>query len=535
MALTGTTLMRHSERQSILLLGKHHIPETEFTQRRLTLRPIEENDLGNASITNQARGVVLSFPPGKLRLIEKYFEELFEEICGIGLMTCIYLADEDEDQKKKSRAYISAMAKNAYLIGFKKRNHKGIPTDEEIQSELSKWAYHSDSLPAIAETLAHHKPGPPMGTTRILPDSIRKDLDTNTEALLKRAFHDAESITVHRLKGGRTAKETFCIHANIAEAEFGPQPMPFFVKFGTIESCEKEKQNYKDIVEPFIPFQLHPSLNSSRSVNTLFSGALVCNFVESATSLRSALQTDQAHGVIFSLFEVTLRGLRMHTLKSSKMPGIIEAFLDERVRAVEIEARQPERIKLLQKSGRLKKPQEIEATLKRMAAGIETRRGHYHGDLHYGNIMARHRDAIVIDFGSMGEFGPLFSDPAILEISLVFGTDNHDDPNSFEAWCKFVDYVYEHPLSPPLPHKEHHQFTWLHRALRELRHVIACSGVEEKEALIILSGCMLRYGKYPPFELESEELNELAEKRRTYALTVAYQLCDRLEEKYGQS
>ena len=179
--------------------------------------------------------------------------------------------------------------------------------------------------------------------------------------------------------------------------------------------------------------------------------------------------------------------------------------------------------------GITRKPEEIAQVLRNFAAKIETREGPYHGDLHYGNIMVRNRDAIVIDFGSMERFGPLYADPAVLEVSLVFGTDDHDNPEYFDVWCKFVDFIFLEPLSPPLPKGDYPQFAWLHKAIRELRHVVACCGVDKSEALIILAGCLLRYGRNAPLKLATGELDLLAEKRRVYAIVMAYQICERLE------
>ena len=180
-----------------------------------------------------------------------------------------------------------------------------------------------------------------------------------------------------------------------------------------------------------------------------------------------------------------------------------------------------------------RKPTEVEQVLISSAENIATQKGPYHGDLHYSNVMVRNRDAIIIDFGSMGPFGPLYADPAILEVSLVFGTDNHDDPNSFNTWRKFVDYIFLDPLNPPLPKGDFPQFAWLHKAVREVRHVVACCGVEEQEALTILAGCLLRYGRNSPLKLASKRLDSLAESRRAYGLVVAYKICERIEKKHA--
>jgi hypothetical protein len=147
--------------------------------------------------------------------------------------------------------------------------------------------------------------------------------------------------------------------------------------------------------------------------------------------------------------------------------------------------------------------------------------------------MVRNRDAIVIDFGSMNYFGPLSADPSLLEVSLVFGTDDYDDPNSYIIWRRFVDYIFADPLIPPLPRGDYHQFGWLHKAIRELRHVVSCCGVEREEAMLILGGYLLRFGRLAPRELKSKKLMELAEKRSVYALVVADQISKKLEERHA--
>jgi hypothetical protein len=119
-----------------------------------------------------------------------------------------------------------------------------------------------------------------------------------------------------------------------------------------------------------------------------------------------------------------------------------------------------------------------------------------------------------------------------LEVSLVFGTDNDDDPGLFETWRDFVDRLFLDPLRPPLLKGDYPQFAWLLQAVRELRHVVTCCGVETTEALIILAGCLLRFGRFPPLKLDNENLDILAEKKRAYALVVADRICARLEEQH---
>ena len=517
--------MKYPDRSQILVLGERQIDPEPFIQRRLTLKQITSDQLNDSDLTNSSRGIILAPFSGKFRDLDKYFTEFFFPACELGLMTAAFVDDE------ATRARVVSMRDQAYE---KYKVGKDIDDTKKREQWISNlpWVYLNENAWAIAETLVRYNPGPPLKTPFIDTSEMSEPpLEAEYKNLLKRAFHDAERISLKRLAGGKIAKEAFCVYVNLANAQYGPQPMPFFVKLGEAWKIEDEKNNYREVAEPFIPFHLRPSLNSERSVANLTTAALVCNFVESAVSLRDALRAGQGQGSIFSLFEITLRGLRSHTSSVPKKFGVIESFIDLKVRAHEIAEKHQSRIDCLRGEGKTRDPVEIEKILRGFASKIETREGPYHGDLHFGNIMVRNRDAILIDYGSMGPFGPLYADPAVLEVSLVFGTDEHEDPASFETWRKFVDFIFINPLTPPLPSGDYPQFVWLHKAIRELRHVVACCGVDEREALIILAACMLRYGRNLPLPLKKEGLNILAEKRRTYALFVAYQICERLENK----
>jgi hypothetical protein len=403
------------------------------------------------------------------------------------------------------------------------------PLKREERFQSLPWIEVKGDDVEIAEAFARLGTWPPIGAPELVMCDKEDVLKPRLAILLKRAFYDCKRITIRRLRGGKTAEGTFCVFANLDNGLYGPQPMPFFVKIDSFPMIRIELGNYSEFVEPFIPFYLHPSVNAARCVQTLTNGALVCDYVENSAPLRDALRAGQGDGAIYSLFELTLRGLRSHTQNSPKMPGVLEAFLDERVRAHEIQESHPTRIEKLRKRGMHRSPVEIQASLRTHATTIGARQGIYHGDLHYSNVMVRHRDAIVIDFGSMNEFGPLAADPAILEVSLVFGTDDEDDSKSFDAWCGFVDSIYSDPLRPPLSKGDHPQFAWLVKAVRELRQAIASCEFEKKEALIILAGCMLRHARNSNLRFKDMALDTLAENRRAYALAVAYRLCEQVE------
>lgn len=499
--------MNEAGRTLILVLGSRPCDATEFINRSLTIKSVTPEELDDG-LLNKARGVIVSEFPGKLRVASEFFSGTFRRACELGLLTLSHsTADWDRE----------------YFVTLRDKACRTLdPTDTERFVSL---AQTGDSLHNIAERLARHRPGPGVGGVIIETLDRRLKLDAATECLLQRAFWDCDKIVVEQLAGGKTAKDTFRVFASLGGAVHGPQPMPFFVKVGSDATIRKERNHYRLFAEPFIPFHLRPSLNEERCVTGLATSALVCNFVESALSLRIAWRHRQGAGTIFSLFEVTLRGLRSHTARTEKQLGVLEAFLNKRVRAAEIrtEPHGLARIKRAKELGLKQEPEAIQGLLLARAKSIETRRGTFHGDLHCGNVMVRNRDAIVIDFGSMDEFGPLTADPAVLEVSLVFGTDDDDDPDGFEEWKSFVDEVFlnSSPLSPPIPDAEHMRFAWLRRAVRELRHVGACCGITPDEATIVLSGCLLRYARLSVLEFRDPKLVRLSEDRRAYAMVIA--------------
>jgi len=506
--------MSESSRSKVLVLGQLPVDPVPFVERGLTLEIVQLEGLCDR-LFNDARGLILAEFPGKYRLASEFFAGPFRRSCELGLVTTIY----------------SQVPADSHQI-IRLRNMAYLAIDPKQPAPAFAWAEVGEKLPSIAEKFARHQAGPQLGEVKIEPLDPLFKLEPATEALLKRAFWDCDKIVVEQLPGGKTAKETLRIFASVAGPEHGPQPMPFFVKISTPGSIEAEKDHYRRRAEPFIPFYLRPSLNAGRCVTAFSSAALVCNFVESAVPLRTAWRSMQGAGTIFSLFEVTLRGLRGHTARAPKQPGVLKAFLKERVRAEQIRA-EPlglARIASAKELGLTQEPEALERILVARAETIQSRRGTYHGDLHFGNVMVRNRDAIVIDFGSMHDFGPITADPAFLEVSLVFGTDDKDDPSGFAGWKDFVDelFIKTLPLSPPIHDAEHFRFAWLRKAVRELRHIGSCCDIERDEALIVLAGCLLRYCRLSILEFASPELVKLSEDRRAYALVVAADICSKL-------
>lgn len=502
-----------SARANILVLGNLLVNDAEYNVRGLKLVRVGLGDLTPA-LYSDARGVLISEGAGSTGVAAAYFRRHFPDACNAGLITVVDATGDAVGRvtQLRDQALAPFMLKDA---------------------ERASLRFLVQGSPAtLAQTLFAHSPGPQIGAPRVTLYPRKKQLKEVVTQLLQRAFWDCDSLTLEELAGGKTAMQTFRAHATLRWNGIAPQPMPFFVKIGDRRTIEAERRHYKEWAEPFIPFHLRPNLCEARVVCTLGTSALVCNFVDGATPLRQALRSDQGSGTIFSLFEVTLRGLRIQAMRSTPVKGAILTFLQKRVRATEITLHHPARVAMARElRDSTRDPAVIEAALFSLAADVRAKNGIFHGDLHAGNIMIRRHDAIVIDFGSMEDFGPLSADPAFLEVSLAFGTDNADAVDSFEEWREFIDDLFLDipPSEPPLPSMNQYNFVWLRKAVRELRHVVKCCGVPDQEMKIILCGCLLRFARLDHSELKDKVLGTLSERRRAYALVIADRLCERLE------
>src|SRR4029077_20778319 len=120
--------------------------------------------------------------------------------------------------------------------------------------------------------------------------------------------------------------------------------------------------------------------------------------------------TGQTPGIIFDLFENTLKGFRAQPSADSfdVTEGNLADFARGRAKASQVS---PDVIALAQSMGLKTRPVDIEATLVEKTDQVKRQFRAYHGDMHPGNVMARGRDAIVIDFSAVRQ-GPITADPA---------------------------------------------------------------------------------------------------------------------------
>jgi len=502
----------HLKRKTVLQIGSAAVEEESF--HKLQKHFIEHGLILTISTftqipseTNSACGILIAEKSGKIGFIRSCFETLNDIAEDSGLAFAVLVPTSEE-------------------LGVVQR------LIHELRMESCATVSLTEDAGNAAEYLARWNPGPPFGKPTILPPGL--GLPSRADLILQRSFYDCDRIYLQPLGGGRDAAGVFCVHAWLRKSIVGPRPLPYFIKFSSLEKINSERFNYEYYADFYIPFYLRPNVVPARCAQIKGLASIVGNFVEDSVPLRTVLRATQNPGIIFSLFEISLRGFRSQPDSGPTLSWDqpLENFVRERARAADVIA---DTVRIAQSSFGLKStPTEIENRLCTAVGTVKRRFSPYHGDLHSGNVMVRGRDAILIDFSAVKN-GPLTADPATLEVSLVFGTDNDDKLGEFEEWKKAVDEFYDGvPLhEPPSLGIGPGPFAWLYRALRGIRHVLLGCDCKQEEAAAVLAAYLLRFGRLKPEKFEDAKLTRLAEFRQAYALVIAERIVESLVAKKG--
>lgn len=510
----------HPKRTAVLQLGSDSVTGKHFNERGLSLVPSTIDEIPTQ--TNAACGILIAEASGRIGFIRSCLEALRDTAEDSGLAFAVLVPALDQLRVVKQLI-------DELHLGPRARGTRAT-------------ANLSQDVGVAAEFFARWDPSPPLGDPTILPPSL--PLPSKEVLLLRRSFYDCDRIYLEPLGGGRDAAGVYCVHAWLRQSVVGRRPLPFFIKFSTPDKIDTERRNYQDYADLYIPFYLRPNIVPGRCVQIKGLACLAGNFVEDSITLRSALRRSQSPGIIFSLFEISLRGFRSQPASgpTESWDQPLEAFVRERARAAEV---QEDAVNLARRSFGLRStPIEIEKRLCAAIGSVKRNFGPYHGDLHAGNVMVRGRDAILIDFSAVRRItpkgeevkgGPLTADPAALEVSLVFGTDEKDKPAEFKEWRKAVSQFYDGgPIhEPPSLGTGPGPFAWLYRALREIRHILLGCDCKQEEAAELLAAYLLRFARLPADTFSSQKLSQLARKRQAYALVVAERIVDSLLARKG--
>lgn len=496
--------MEGGERSMVLVVGDAQFDEAPFAGRQLALMRVTAETA--SSQFNAARAVLVAEEVTKLGSVKRCYESVFPEAknyelwCGTLAHTVEYHAQVDAIRKTLPQASDSRI----------------VPVME---------------LEKAAEEIARLRVGPPAGDPLIEPAVIV--LSPEHRLLLRRAFGDCREVFLEPITGGKASLFVFRAHVSLKESRVGLRPLPFFLKIAGAEEIEKEKGKYREYAEHYIPFNLRPNLDKGRCIRTQTCASLIGNFVDDALPLRVCLRSGYS-GIVFALFETSLKGFRLQPFAAGEKPNedFLAGFVKQRIWIKELE-KNADVLNRAKSLGLASTVASLEQAICKAAGGVSCFVAPYHGDLHAGNVMVRGGDAILIDFSS-AERGPLTADPAALEVSLMFGTDELDVPTSLSDWRGFIDEMYGVTIlalrHPGLFGSKPNRYAWLRRSLRELRHVLLACEASSVEARVVLATYLMRYARLDVEELPNDELRELARWRHAYALVIAERLVNGLTE-----
>jgi hypothetical protein len=492
--------MLEYDRKNVLCVGSLDVPRQEFAVRGLSLVKIVLEDASKHF--NESRAIIVAEPLNKIGSIRESVALLKSATTDYGLCLVVIIPP--------SAQHLDIVARML----------------KELQLSVVTQMYTADAISSVAQSIYDFDPGPPLGAAEIYTDGFT--LPVEYELLLRKSFFDCKSIHLRDLVGGMDACGVYCVNAFLTRSVVGPRPMPFFIKISAADKIATEKSNYQEYADFFIPFYLRPNLDTNRCASAGNLASIVGNFVEDSQPLRSALRANPGPGILFSLFENTLKGFRLQPHESpTTYEGGLSDFIKERTSAGKI----PDEVtSLALKEMNLRAaPVELEKTLWEAVKDRKCVLAPFHGDLHSGNVMVRGKDAILIDFSAV-RHGPISADVATLEVSLVFGTDLMDKWEDFDSWKNLVDEIYQgvSQHQPPMAEKAPNSHSWLRRATREIHHIAICCQCEAVERKAVLAAYLIRFARKKSEQFENQHLTKLALYRHAYALVVAERIIQSL-------
>jgi thiamine kinase-like enzyme len=313
----------------------------------------------------------------------------------------------------------------------------------------------------------NHKRGPawkkinPKGEVKLNPEE---------KVLLGRAFNDCSKVELRRLDEGNSAT-VFQAFVQLAESRVGRRALPFLVKFDRRRKIQRELQNYRECVKPFVPFYAAPHLDDERSLLGAQCGVLVANFIEASRSLGDMIDEGLTQGLAASIFDDALRGWRRQAYHESRFKvtrSVVQSLGGAGFNNNTAQANRAENVAAkAKKFGATSSAAELSRRLCALPA-VEHHCAIMHGDLHPLNIRVRNGQAVLIDFASVSD-GPIVGDPAMLDAAIALRIKE----NNFPVWSSYVKkwFAYDSLLQlPDAPSPEdNHAATG--EFLREIRRI----------------------------------------------------------------
>lgn len=371
---------------------------------------------------------------------------------------------------------------------------------------------------SVPEVVARFSPGPFAKLHLTVESSM--DLSPEEMLLVRRSFSDCKQIKLKQLSNGLSGR-SFRAYARLDDEHMGSRrPLPFFVKFDKVDKIRKEWQNYRRLVESFIPFSQRPRLDENRTLLGYESGILVGAFVEQTEKFISCLQRGDV-APIGSLFDEAFRGWRLQAYqdkdhepfaenaKTSIWRSLTEQlYVGDASPLISFERIRAERVKAASEFGEVLAAEKVKQVLEALPA-VRHRRGPIHADLHPGNIFVHSDQAVVIDFEKT-RLGPLSFDAAVLETALAF--DSQYDNGDFESWESTITQLYSGDMTTvaPPPADSPEKREWLWSSVRQIRVLTLANCITRTEYPTVLAIALFRRACFQIDKKDTEQFRRTA-------------------------
>lgn len=497
MATARAASVKESERRAIIWVGPAPNMQRQFKSRRLQVdtRPLKNTSAEREGQWARSCGLVVAFRlRPEFRTVCEQAIKLIHEARRYGLR--IQLLGEAAEAAHLEKVMADA----------------GVSMGSSVVVTTT-----SVDLDDLAEQFSNHSPGPAPTFGK---PNCTFTCGADAQLLLRRAFEDCEELHCWRLPHPSGDREVFHVHALLQKSPAGRRLQPFFVKVDNKKAIQDEIEKYETYVDGFVPFYLRPNLVRERSFYTATDGIIVGNFAEHCESFPKAVRRGIGPSIVHALFEETLRGWRVQAHDHGQKQHDLFRSMRGPIRGEDVPAPRVAAAKAL---GAHSEPTVLAARLA-AACKVEHLVAISHRDLHVSNVMVRGRDAIVIDFSSVG-IGALVGDPAMLEASLLCALDGPEPTDEFEAWKALSAKLMERSN---LEHPPGHVFAptpmeWLWETVRALRLVGLACETRPYEYAAALAYCLMVQSMVT--------VNKYEDERRSFAYVLAERILDQVAPK----
>lgn len=353
--------------------------------------------------------------------------------------------------------------------------------NQAITSLRKEWGHdqvraHYDNY-EIALTDARNRPVSP-GSNRDLVIRSTGPLSAAEEILVRRAFHDYDSLRLQPLTGGKSGASVW--HVVPEGRAASTKPICLVAKIDSLDKIRQECSN-AGIVRNNIASRHRMDARQERTVEGADKGAVVYEHVARVSAFREVVEKRPA-----ALIRSVLTGALPQAIQTTERPVGVE--LADRTLKIVPWSRLRKQLRVWAMGPH---PDELEALL-RASPPQPCSSGFVHGDLHVGNLFVAggSDEVVLIDYGSVMENAPTAMDAACLEVSLTFPPSHASSHTLIDpAWIREA-------YSFPLVSSTKAAGDWLVEAVRAIReHVYRAQCAAPAYALLV-AGYLLRFATY---------------------------------------